>query len=65
MISYVEDAAYEGFLLVVEGDAGGGFYVGVFDVEVVWCWGLLVACIMITILSVSYLRPSCGFEGLK
>ena len=37
MISYVEDAAYEGFLLVVEGDAAGGFYVGVFDVEVAWC----------------------------
>ena len=38
MIAYVEDAAYEGFLLVIEGDTSGGFYVGVFDVEVVWCW---------------------------
>jgi len=33
----VKDAAYEGFLSLVERDAAGRFYVGVFDVEVVWC----------------------------
>ena len=35
--SYVKYAAYEGFLLLVERDTAGGFYVGVFDVEIVWC----------------------------
>ena len=35
--SYVEYAAYEGFLLLVKRDTAGGFYVGVFDVEVVCC----------------------------
>ena len=33
--SHIEYAAYEGFLLLVEGDTAGGFYVGVFNVEVV------------------------------
>ena len=36
--SYVEYAAYESFLLLVERDTTGGFYVGVFDIEVIWCW---------------------------
>ena len=65
MVSYVEDAAYEGFLLVIKGDASGGFYVGVFDVEVVWCWRLLAMCRVVTTLLVDYLRPFCGFEWLK
>lgn len=63
--SYVEDAAYEGFLLVVEGDAASGFYVGVFDIEVGRCWELLATCDMMMILLGRYLRPFCGFEGLK
>ncbi len=36
--SYVEYAAYEGFLLLVERDTAGSFNVGVFDVEIVCCW---------------------------
>ena len=36
--SYVKYAAYKGFLLFIKRDAARGFYVGVFDVEVVWCW---------------------------
>ena len=36
--SYIKDAAYKGFLLIVESDTAGSFYVGVFDVEVVGCW---------------------------
>ena len=65
MIAYVEDAAYEGFLLVVEGDASGGFYIGVFDIEVVWCLGLLAMYGIITTLRGSYLMPFYRFERLK